>query len=75
MSPCRMGLPVVSPDKYVLNCELRGEGEEGESQSEACTPIRRPVPKKRRRGKKRYFTPGSPPFVLLRLFPINSWAT
>ncbi|XP_069373287.1 tubulin polyglutamylase ttll6 [Paralichthys olivaceus] len=50
-----MGLPVVSPDRNcdVLKCEQRGEGEEGESQSEACTRIRPSAIKKRRKGKKR----------------------
>ncbi|KAG7219819.1 hypothetical protein INR49_005841 [Caranx melampygus] len=70
-----MGLPVDSPDspddeyKY----EGEGEGEEGESRAEVCTLTRRhrppPVTKKKRKCKKRYFTAGAPPFVLVHLFP------
>ncbi|XP_023262611.1 tubulin polyglutamylase TTLL6 [Seriola lalandi dorsalis] len=67
-----MGLPVDSPDRNDDEHKYEGEGEEGESQTEACTFTRTPPPitKKRRKCKKRYFTAGAPPFVLLQLFPI-----
>lgn len=66
-----MGLPVDSPDRHddAHKYEQHGEGEGAESQTEARTRIPPPVHKKRRKGKKRYFTAGSPPFVLLQLFP------
>ncbi|XP_040885483.1 tubulin polyglutamylase ttll6 [Toxotes jaculatrix] len=64
-----MGLPVDSPDRNddARQYEQQGEGEEGESQTEACTGSPPPITKKRRKSKRRYFTAGS---VLLLLFPI-----
>ncbi|XP_073346249.1 tubulin polyglutamylase ttll6 [Pagrus major] len=66
-----MGLPVDSPDRNddAHKYEQQGEGEGGESQTEACTRTPLPTTKKRRKGKKRYFTAGPPPYVLPQLFP------
>lgn len=67
-----MGLPVDSPDRNedAHKYEQRGEGEGGESQAEVCTRTPPPANKKRRKGKKRYFTAVSHPFVLPPLFHI-----
>lgn len=67
-----MGLPVDSPDRNddAHKYEQQGEEDGGESQTETCNRIPPPITKKRRKGKKRYFTAGSPPFVLLQLCPI-----
>ncbi|TDG97738.1 hypothetical protein EPR50_G00211180 [Perca flavescens] len=67
-----MGLPVDSPDRNegAHKYEQQGEGEGSESQAEVCSRTPPPINKKRRKGKKRYFTAGSHPFVLPPLFHI-----
>ncbi|KAM9336959.1 tubulin polyglutamylase ttll6 [Symphorus nematophorus] len=50
-----MGLPVDSPDRNddAHKYEQQGEGEGGESQTEACTRTPPPISKKRRKSRKR----------------------
>lgn len=68
---CRMGLPVDSPDRNddAHKYEQPGEEEGGDNQTETCTRSVLPAARKKRKCKKRYFTAGSPPYVLLQLFP------
>lgn len=68
---CRMGLPVDSPDRNddAHKYEQPGEEEGGDNQTETCIRSVLPAARKKRKCKKRYFTAGSPPYVLLQLFP------
>lgn len=54
-----MGLPVDSPDRNDDGHKYEQQGEEGEGQTEVGTHPLLPITKKRRKGKKRYFTVGS----------------
>lgn len=66
----RMGLPVDSPDRNDDAHKYEQQGEEDEGQTQVSTHPLLPITKKRKKGKKRYITVGSSPFVLLQLFPL-----
>lgn len=51
-----MGLPVDSPDRNDDGHKYEQQGEEGEGQTEVGNHPLLPITKKRRKGKKRYFT-------------------